>query len=433
MTRRPHKRIVLSASLILVVAGQSQAAQFRVTHPIWGGEPVATCGFPSVVALGDECTGTLIHPEVVLYAGHCGDQFDSVVFGEDVSRPARRVPVSHCEVFPNATIGRGNDFAFCRLSQPQQVPFVSVLSGCEVDALRVGLAADLVGFGLTERGERGKKRSVASQIRCLTPHGEAFLSSDNGDSCLGDSGGPMFIDLGEGEIRLAGVLSYGAACGSGGYYSLAHRSLEWLETRTGVDLRSRRDCEPALASDGTCHPSDPVATPQDSSWLRGCGQRTSTAHAIACPSGSLSDAIDDQPPNLTLRFAPSSPIAAEATTGEATLALQLAVDDGVGCGPRALETFVDGDARPSTALNAGELETSLSLTPGPHRVSLSARDRAGNVSLPVDLRVFVLPARDPASGPSGCAVRGPKSELEALAGWFVVAVWLIGRRAIRRP
>lgn len=394
MAPRPRHRALLIASLLLTLLGVSGGRPLPATHAIWGGEPVPPSRFPSVVALGDECTGTLIHPEVVLYAGHCGDQFDSVVFGEDVSRPARRVAVSNCERFPEATLGQGNDFAFCRLREPQQVPFISVVSGCEVDALRVGLAADLVGFGLTERGERGKKHAVASEIRCLTPRGEAFLYSDHGDSCLGDSGGPMLIEVATGEIRLAGVVSYGAACGGGGYYALAHRSLEWIEARTGLRLTG--------------------------------------GHATACPSGSLDDAIDDQPPNLTL-LTPSSPIEADSATGVGTLTLHLTVDDGVGCGPRAVEILVDGTARAPTSTHETAVETALSLKPGQHTIALRARDVAGNASRPIDLNVDVLSARDPASGSSGCAATPAPPELAGIAGPLFVVLCLLGpRRATRQ-
>jgi len=53
---------------------------------VYGGEPSATCNWPSTVFLGG-CSGTLIHPEVVMYAGHCGDVIPEVFFGEDFSNP----------------------------------------------------------------------------------------------------------------------------------------------------------------------------------------------------------------------------------------------------------------------------------------------------------------------------------------------------------
>jgi hypothetical protein len=39
---------------------------------IYGGETVAVCGWPTTVSMQGSCTGTLVHPQVVVYAQHCG-------------------------------------------------------------------------------------------------------------------------------------------------------------------------------------------------------------------------------------------------------------------------------------------------------------------------------------------------------------------------
>lgn len=75
---------------------------------------------------------------------------------------------------------------------------------------------------------------------------------------------------------------------------------------------------------------------------------------------------------------------------------------------------------------------SLSLEPGPHLVSLSARDLAGNVSPPLELRVDVLPARDTPLPPGGCVVRRTDSQPDGIAGYLLLAAWICTRRAIRR-
>ena len=42
---------------------------------IYGGTTVPVCGWPSTVELGGACSGTLVHPQVVIYASHCGASY----------------------------------------------------------------------------------------------------------------------------------------------------------------------------------------------------------------------------------------------------------------------------------------------------------------------------------------------------------------------
>src|SRR5690606_20280045 len=42
------------------------------TPLIYGGQATETCEWPSTVSMAGNCTGTLVHPEIVFYAGHCG-------------------------------------------------------------------------------------------------------------------------------------------------------------------------------------------------------------------------------------------------------------------------------------------------------------------------------------------------------------------------
>src|SRR5688572_27429935 len=50
--------------------------------PIYGGTNVPSCGWPSAVELGGSCSGTLVHPELVIYAAHCGASYSWVRLGE---------------------------------------------------------------------------------------------------------------------------------------------------------------------------------------------------------------------------------------------------------------------------------------------------------------------------------------------------------------
>jgi len=78
----PRSAVLLSASLALA-SGPAAAVEFSDVgpspHSIHGGLDADVCQFPSAVAMLDAetdslfCTGTLIHPQVVLFAAHCMD------------------------------------------------------------------------------------------------------------------------------------------------------------------------------------------------------------------------------------------------------------------------------------------------------------------------------------------------------------------------
>jgi hypothetical protein len=247
---------------------------------IYGGAPVNTCGYPSTIELGGACTGTLVHPQVVIYAAHCGASYPKIYFGENYQAPAKTVNTSSCKIFPGGGPGHGDDFAYCKLAAPvNDVPITPILMGCETSVLQPGKAVTLVGFGNADNGPYGIKRHVTTTINGIDANKEISIGGNGKDTCQGDSGGPAYVQLADGTWRVFGVTSYGGACGTGGMYSMMHNGMTWFEAQTGLDLT------PCHRADGTWEPT------------AACGNFPTNPGAGGgswgggCPSGGLSGAL----------------------------------------------------------------------------------------------------------------------------------------------
>ena len=212
---------------------------------IYGGGPVAACAWPTTVSLGGSCTGTLINEEVVIYAAHCGANYNAVTFGNDIYS-SEKVATEYCKIYPGYNgVGEGKDFAYCKLAEPvTDYPIVPPLMGCETDVLQPGQGVAVVGFGNADDNlGYGIKREVYTTLNYITNKNEAFVGGDGEDSCQGDSGGPVFVPLNDGSWRVFGITSYGGACGGGGYYSMMHLGMPWFESDSGIDLTPCTDAQ----------------------------------------------------------------------------------------------------------------------------------------------------------------------------------------------
>lgn len=228
-----------------------------------GGEQPQACEWPAVVALDLGCSGALVHPEVVVYAAHCGAGMREVYFGPDADAATRVVAVQRCVTHPRAALGNGFDVAFCLLAEAvDDVPPLRIAAGCELSQLRTGTSATVVGFGVDrEGGSFGVKRRANVTIdstASVTAAQDLVVSADDTGTCVGDSGGPLTIASAlasasiEPEERLIALVSAAehAACGPNtDHYSYLPPLLPWLEST------SDRDLTPCFDADGTWHPT----------------------------------------------------------------------------------------------------------------------------------------------------------------------------------
>ena len=230
---RANKLVSISAAWgiwLIVCAGGCEIAGRPATaadppEGILGGEETLFGRWQGVVALlgegGELCSGTLVHPRVVVTAGHCVLYPDGDV--DLVFHPEQLQVLAGADVLADAGVAytSGVDdievhFTWSgELYDPDEYDVAAILlseeaTGLEVYAVRVELFPEvgdpgvIVGYGPDGTDGVGVHRD--GEVEVTNVDQRLVYVGDDAGACPGDSGGPLFTEQGEGWV-LSGVAS----------------------------------------------------------------------------------------------------------------------------------------------------------------------------------------------------------------------------------
>jgi hypothetical protein len=377
--------LCLAAAPGALVHASPPTAESLTTDPqaIVGGPASSTCAWPSVVALqtGGLCTGTLVHPRIVVYAAHCGTFHGEVLFGERVDEPAREVATVLCERNSDLFAVSSMDYAYCLLAEPvDDIAITPPLFGCDEDLIAVGTPVTIVGFGDTTSEDPpmvGVKHEAQTQVTgylSTVGIGGMGVGADSGDS-----GGPAFVELDDGSWWMLGLVSGGGGDGATVQYVPAPKIIAWVEDRSGIDIT------PCHAGDGGWAPTPAcegfyVQTEPGATWTNGCPSQRSGA-SDAC--GPAHDSLEDvDPPSVAF----VDPLDGEVFPGAPIVLEVLAeADDVGGVGVAEVRLRIDGIDWIDALGRAGDqvppyrFEDVAFSIDGAHELELVAIDAFGNV------------------------------------------------------
>jgi MYXO-CTERM domain-containing protein len=370
---------------------------------IWMGTTVGECGWPTTVAVtsgGGLCTGTLVHPQLVIYAAHCGAGNKTIRFNTSAWNGGNAVGTQFCQTNPEYS-GEVNDEtddgAFCVLNQPVDLPITPPLYGCEMNELTLGVEAAIVGFGNNQgQSGSGTKRWGMVTIEAVNIPGNEVkhTGGDEPSICSGDSGGPAFIKLDDGVWHVFGITSTGPDddCGVAGTYthSIVAGHVPWIESASGIDITPCHDVDGSWNPGPDCGGFFGSGEQQYGTWNNWCSGTPESPLSTNC-GPAYGEPSEDNPPD----------IAWVQPTGDVTLAdgesIDFEVDASDDTYVNEVQLFVD-DESIATDTSEPYLWEGAAFPVGSYQVYAYAEDYWGNSAVTETITIQVTEDGLPGDG-----------------------------------
>jgi len=220
---------------------------------IVNGRPAPQCGWPWQIHLGG-CGGTLIAPDWVLSASHCGSPRTAYagLHNRSNTREGQQRTVTRTIFHPQYRSPKqfSNDLALLKLDRPFDLNDCVNTACLPATEPAVGKKCWITGWGnLRNQGSRPSilqeaSTDIHSQSTCSSSMGSNMVSDDmvcvlgtfNGQqtsACNGDSGGPLVCEEG-GRWFVQGATSWGRSCQGYSIYNRAAYNQAWITQTTGV-------------------------------------------------------------------------------------------------------------------------------------------------------------------------------------------------------